>query len=588
MLTTPFKDYNEFKELFVGTKANGEIRRKNGVLLSFIKSKDVRKFLSEKTGYSVAQINNMAMLYDVCNDLLSVYSRKWSTLASRYYVVTVGGKTYYSDKYRTDGRNGVRVDGDLSYFRYQNMERNGRVFKMKIGKMFRHLIDLTELRDVFPESVKLWFCEEKTREWEAFSASQIPSNLFLHVDDDFCSIYAGAGKRARECDGSFGSCMQGNTHFNWMFYRDAVKAKAAYLTEGNEPESLIVARCVVYTEVTRHDTDEIIRVAERQYSRGGDEMLQRILIQKLKDGGYIDAYKKTGAGCGDAQSFVDINGNSLSDVMLSIECNLEDDDYMSYQDSFKWYDYHGKRAYNGSCDEADEMNLSSTESIYSYEGEDNHDNEVYSEYESEWIGQDDATWVETRGDYFYDQDTVYGHIYANGRWYEESLHEDDAIYIDGEYYYAGEDCESPEEYGLTRCPYCNKYFIDENGCYSEITGEYYCCNSCMEEAENEYKRDCWYYSELTEEYYETESELEDAENEYKEEHGWVYSEYDEEWFEDEDDIAEIITGIASDLTVTRITISRETLEELIENGEAVMVPDGDFAYKTEVLEKLAA
>ena len=62
------------------------------------------------------------------------------------------------------------------------------------------------------------------------------------------------------------------------------------------------------------------------------------MIEALISGGYIDGYKKVGAGCGDARAFVDIIEHSLSDRRFSIECKLDWEDTLSYQDSFKCYD----------------------------------------------------------------------------------------------------------------------------------------------------------------------------------------------------------------------------------------------------------
>jgi hypothetical protein len=48
MINMPFKNYDEFKELFVKTDNNGKKRRVNGVLLSWLKSKEVYKlYMSE-------------------------------------------------------------------------------------------------------------------------------------------------------------------------------------------------------------------------------------------------------------------------------------------------------------------------------------------------------------------------------------------------------------------------------------------------------------------------------------------------------------------------------------------------------------
>lgn len=94
----------------------------------------------------------------------------------------------------------------------------------------------------------------------------------------------------------------------------------------------MIARCVIYNRVTDQDgkngdwrKDNTLRM--KQYP-------QRALIDALIKGGHIDGYKRVGAGCGDARAFVDLEENSLSDRKFRIECDLDWDDTLSYQDSF--------------------------------------------------------------------------------------------------------------------------------------------------------------------------------------------------------------------------------------------------------------
>lgn len=126
------------------------------------------------------------------------------------------------------------------------------------------------------------------------------------------------------------------------FYENAVNASAAYLE--NEDEK-IIARCIIYNEV--HDQhDKVWRLAERQYSTDCNDILKRALVDALIRDGHIDGYKKIGAGCGDSQAFVDNEGNSLSHLKLSISCDLDYGDTLSYQDSFKSYDEYERVATN--------------------------------------------------------------------------------------------------------------------------------------------------------------------------------------------------------------------------------------------------
>lgn len=541
MFTTPFKNYDEFKELFVRVKDNGETARKNGVLLTFLKSRSMRPYL-ERYGYSAKDFNSMAALYTIMKDI--VYQASWNSYSScdgdsscnkgwsrekLGYIVKIMGRDYVSDTYETDGKDGICVDGDLAGYRYVNKEREGRVFKMKIGKMYRHLIDLTTLRDDLPESVKLYLCEEMTREWEAYTSSRINCDYVLHVDDDFKAIYDGTAR----CEGHFNSCMQDRWEEHWKFYRDSVKAKAAYLTIGDDPNATIVARCILFTEVTREDTGEVIRVAERQYSTDGDELKQRILIAKLIEGRYIDAYKKTGAGCGDASSFVDLAGNSLRDVKLHIECTVDFGEPMAYQDSFKWYDKTNGVAYNY-YNHVYEYDLASTDNYFEEEEKE------YDEYHDRYV-----------------ESTI--EVYYQGGWIqcdEEDI--DDFRYIeygrfDGDYVHEDE------------CEYCediDAYVHENDAHFSEILNAFYYDEEDMWSAEEEYKRDNWYYAEVDDEEY-----------------------GDEAYFEDEDEVTKIAWSVdfMGDYTFRSISVWRA--DYLVRWGKAVII-DGKYFLKDALGEML--
>lgn len=542
MLQSSFKNYDEFKELFVRAKANGETTRRNGVLLAFLTSKAVWDYIKSNESdirsryFDVptrAELNSMGALYSVVKNLMAYADAKLLyTTSECLWEVTIIDRTYYSNKYAADGKKGICIDGDFSAYRYQNQDRGGQVFKMKVGRMFRHLIDLTDLKDVLPESVKLWFCEEITREWEAYAAASIPDGIELHVDDDFRSIYDCGGDT--RCYGHFGSCMQ-NAGDHWRFYRDSVNAKAAYLTQEIDGEARIIARCVIFTNVTREDTGEVIRVAERQYSTDGNDLYQRILIKKLKDGGYIDAYKKTGAGCGDARAFVDLEGNSMSNVDLHIDCDLDSGDYLSYQDSFKWYNECDRIAYNYDADYADGV-LDSTD-LYYDEEEDEDDGEWDSWHERS------AESVST--------------VYVNGREYTcDDNDMEDFTYVEygsgrGEYHH-NED--------VTYCYDIDGYVLSEDAHYSDLLGEDYYDYDQMAEEERQYKKD----------------------------NGWAYAEYNDDYYEDEEDIESIITDVLYDGSLERQTIFRRTLERLVDNGIAVRDEETGNVYMMRVLKTLSA
>lgn len=371
---------------------------------------------------------------------------------------------------------------------------------MKMGRMFNHIIDCTTLKDILPNPVRLWICEEVQRDWEAHTRAEMPEpdGFELHVDDDFEKIYSG-----RYLKGDFGSCMTNRGHH--CFYSNAVKAKAAHLAD---EDGMIVARCVIFTECEDMETGEVVRLAERQYSSDGKGVLKQDLITALIKGGHIDGYKKIGAGCGESNAFLSKDGESWSDRHFKIRCDLDYDDTVSYQDSFKWYDIDKNEAYNwyDDCD-GDAIELATTD--------DTIHGSNYDEWHERWTNNDLVT------------------VYYRGRSYQcddEDL--EDFRWVDnGEdegYYFWDE---------VSYCEACDTDFVTDHGYYSEITQESYCCEDCRDEAERSYK-----------------------------EENWTYSEYDDEYFEDEDDVTTLKQGSDDE-----ISICRDSAERLVDRGEAICI-----------------
>lgn len=426
-------NYEEFKKLFI--REDG--KKKNRILLDIMMSRSFREFMRENPRFSIVKnIRSMADLFYVCDCFVS------STACGAHRHV-IFDREYRSDLYAQDGR-GICVDGDLRGYRYLNVERN-TIFKMKIGKMYKHLIESSEFGQALPESVKLFMCEEMTTKWVAYTNSKC-NGYTLHVDDDFEKIYS-----SDYYTGDFHSCMTDGE--NYHFYENSVDAKAAYLTNRDDK---IVARCIIYTKAVDLN-GKIWRLAERQYSEECDDVLKRILIYSLIKGGHIDAYKKVGAGCHDPLLWMDINDNPIENAKFSIRCHLGNGDYVSYQDSFKWFDFDTQTAYNYNHNGCLEDSLSTTD----------------DEYE---VGNWDSWHEEYTGD-----DLV--NVYYNGSCYrcsEDRL--DDFIFVPniGEYYHREE---------VSICPECNEPFVTDDGHYSEITGEYYCCSTCRDEAEERCKEE---------------------------------------------------------------------------------------------------
>ena len=455
MLYYKFQNYEEFKELFgLNYHSNGTKSRKNKILLSFIKNRALLHDAVKTGNYELLHISDMQTLKQVITGKIR------EAAIDLPYCVTLIDKTYGSSRYSTDASNGICEDDDYNSIRYINHENNDRIFKMKCGKFFRTLILDTPFGQSLPESLINWLCEEFTLEWKAYAVGKIPQNT-LFVNDDFERIYS-----SKHLQGNFGSCMV--DRHNFYFYQNSVEAKAAYLENS---EGKVIARCIIYTEVYDEEKN-VYRLAERQYATNGNEIYKKALIDALIAAGEIDGYKAISAGCGEPRNFVDINGNSLSEKKFWIVCELDFDDYLSYQDSFKWYNMNGRVANNYGDGDYD---LATTEG--SLDGYDSYDD--YHDYPC-------------------DETTL---CYRNGReYYVDTENLDDFCWVEGEdaYYYYEE---------VERCTHCKNYYVASQGVYSEITEIYYCSEECRDEAEGNYKKEHWHFSAYDNAFYEDEDDI---------------------------------------------------------------------------------
>ena len=461
MLYYNFNDYAGFKERFgMVEHGNGEKSRKNKILLAYIKQPSLFKQAVETGDYSLINIASMSELKQ------TMLERIKQSGESLKYEVKLINYTFKSSKFETDDFNGLCEDGDPKSCRYINHSNEGRIFKMKAGKFIRSLILETEFGQTLPEQVLNWLSEEFTQEWQTFTLSTFPENK-LFVNNNFADIYSSC-----RCKGNFHSCMTNEEYYT--YYQDSVKAKAAYL-ENEEGE--IIARCIIFPEVY-DENGKVWRLAERQYSTECDDVLKRALVDALIRGNYIDGYKKVGAGCSDTREFVDINGNSLADKKFYIDCRLETYGTLSYQDSFRYYNYNEEKAYNYSdCHYS--YCLDTTDG--SIDGNDDDDDP--QEYDS--YHDADAYEVVT--------------VYVHGERETCDIDRlDDFIEINGTYYH---------EDDVTICRNCGKSYLSEDGMYSEITDNYYCCEECRQKADETYKQQHWYYSDYDQSYFEDTKDL---------------------------------------------------------------------------------
>lgn len=546
MLYYSFKNFEEFKELFgIVEHGNGVKSRKNKILLAMYKDKTCLKnfikylsFTSDKSEYyhfnekedgctgrdkkhmpkytycvhryrlNILKTQTEVKFFDLLSyDSLPPFYRRMEHLLGYNdlrkpgagYDLNLMDNIYPSDKFCTDSLRGICEDGTLNAIRYKSIEK-GVVFKMKAGRMVEHFLSCNVITDILPEQIKRWYAEEFVAQWIEYARQRVGEDKYtLHIDDNFEDIYS------RDCclgydddDNSFGSCMVDDEQ--WTFYRDAVDAQAAYLTDVDDK---IVARCIIFTDVVDSDGKKW-RLAERQYSAYCKPDLQRQLIAALINAKAIDGFKVVGASCGDAKKFVDVNGNSLHDKNFHIRCKLEDGDTISYQDSFKWFDYEEQEAYNYPVEGY--TDLATTDGSVEIAGRE------WSDFNQEYIPSSEAYYISTREDYFYANQVMRAEVWDR---YDKSFHVEycyceDCIEIGGKYYFAGVDADDPEQYGLCKCDRCGDYYVGEDGYYSDLLNEGFCSESCMEEAENEYKEENWFYVEYDDEYVEDEDEILEA------------------------------------------------------------------------------
>ena len=454
-----FKNAKEYQELFGYVEhGNGVKSRRNKILLALLKSPSVWAYCREREDWSLLAIKSMAELKTKLTKMISdagVHQGLENAL-------DLNGVIYHSDIYETDSYRGIPEDGSIGFVRYINHSNNSGVFKMRAGRFYSKLIDETNIGQALPQQVKTWLCEEFSQDWQVYIAGTLP-NFTLIVDHDFAEIYSGEA-----CSSGFNSCMIDRGFHS--FYRDSVKAKAARLVD---EDGIILARCVIFTEVLDEE-DKVWRLAERQYAKDQSDILKRALVDALIKAGEIDGYKQVGCDCGSSRSFCDLEGNSLSQKKFRIECNLDWEDKLSYQDSFKYYNLDRNVAYNYT-DVDYSYNLDTTN------GQLEDDEEMfYAEY------QDRDAYEVT--DVFYhgseitcDSDDLSDFIY----WSDNYYHEDD----------------------LSECPECSNRMLSEEYYreelfYSELTEEYYCCQGCKEKAELQFKKENWHYCDFDQKYYE--------------------------------------------------------------------------------------
>ena len=451
-----------FIQLFSKIKHGENYSRKNKILLSLFKS-GIWIFKTD-----LCKITDMAQLE---NSILELIQQSGCDDENLCHRVELNGYTFYSSQYSTDVFKGVCEDGSIDCIRYMNVS-TAKVFKMKAGKLLRALIIETEIGKKLPDPVIIYLCEQFTNKWKAYTSS-LSTTKTLHVDDNFKLIYT-----SKNLKGDFGSCMTDKMHHS--FYKNAVDASAAYLTE--ESTGLIIARAVIFNCVYDEEGNKW-RLCERQYSSQSSEVYKQMLVDALYEGGYIDGHKTVGASCHEATLFVDKEGRSLSHKKFYIECNLDTDEMVSYMDSFKYYSYSDGKAYNyDTAPYSYALDITEATIDEYVNGNDDDDDSYYDEYHDRdcsdityvhYHGREiscdsedleDFTWIDRRGAYYHEDDIVFA--------------------VDTQKYEVKEDCF-----------------------YSELIDDYYYDEDKFKAAEKAYIEKNWFWSEIDQDYYETSFEV---------------------------------------------------------------------------------
>lgn len=108
MLYKNFKDYNEFKELYV--REDG--KRKNAVLLAFTTSKELFKWYKDRQRLDV--FFGIKSMNDLYHELLTRITRTSYGTCN----VKIDGWSFHNNTFDMDEQRGLCFDGDVESYRY--------------------------------------------------------------------------------------------------------------------------------------------------------------------------------------------------------------------------------------------------------------------------------------------------------------------------------------------------------------------------------------------------------------------------------------------------------------------------------------
>ena len=459
-----FLNYEDFKQIFGYRKTgDGKMVRKNKILLSLYKDgndKPFRKMLEgEHDGiekHFIRKLFGITSIQGLDAWFKNILEKGISTSndCNRYSCIMDGKYAFYSipTEWYCDN-NGICNDPQkrdkVRFISYDG----GRYREMCCtpARLLKKIMENYKILSLLPLQIKRHFEELFADECKAYLKAF--ENIELVVNNtDFYKIYDSDYLSGEDCcNGIFNSCMVDKGFCG--FYEMLPDCRCAYLLRCEK----IIARCIIFKA---YDLDgNSYFLAERQYSADNDDSLKRLLVDKLIEGGYIDGYKKVGAGCSETRAFVQNDGASLSDKTFYIETDcssyINEDDSVPYMDSFCYYNEDEDRAYNSSFSFF-------THELRNTDGTAERAESVWSEYHQKYLYEyrDDYNYVNYLCDYILNDYLVID------KWGDYIL-EEDAI----------------------QCPVCGEYFRDCDGYYSELTGENYCTCECMDIAEEKWREE---------------------------------------------------------------------------------------------------
>lgn len=328
---------------------NGVRQRKNNIVYQYFKESFLNlykvhhdlKFAFEKA----IKLNTAA---DVFNEMCQVVFKQD---ASNSRIISGFGEYVLLN-------DGICLDGNTTTsVRYK---RGDHIYKMKIGKYVNKAIDYrsSELFWANNPILRIFFTEEITERWKQARLKE--ASLHIVVDTDFEKSYS--SNTRPDGQENFNSCM--DDHDNWNFYStypELFKTVRLEDSDGLVYARAILVNCKSVEDDSKHTYLERIYCNKRAY--------KDLMFAKAKEEGIFDLYKDLDASCHESTRINDLQDNKIKyDVYIKL--NLDNGDYMSYQDTFKYYDTDSGKAYN-TCNHYTNYNLDTTETyVHPYSDDD--------------------------------------------------------------------------------------------------------------------------------------------------------------------------------------------------------------------------